>query len=190
MIVARTPVCVPSAMTQPMVISRMSTRVPPDIMWTVDLGQGSVLGEALARDEIGGASNTGRHPEFAGRQQRAAENLRAFLAAEHSRGHIAAYGAAAKATVLFNVFGIDSPLVGYAVDDSPLKVGRRIPGTSIVIHDVGELARREPATVLVTAWNYAEAIARKHESLSARGTRFATPLPTPRFVESQRASES
>src|SRR6266536_594856 len=68
--------------------------------------------------------------------------------------------------------------------------GCLIPGTSIFIHDVGELARREPATVLVTAWNYAEAIARKHESLSAGGTRFATPLPTPRFVESQRASES
>jgi SAM-dependent methyltransferase len=139
--------------------------------------------EALARDEIGSASDTGRHLEFAGHLQRAAENLRAFLTAERSRGHIAAYGAAAKATVLFNVFGIDSPLVDYAVDDSPLKVGRRIPGTSIVIHDVGELARRNPATVLVTAWNYAEAIARKHESLSARGTRFATPLPTPRFVE-------
>jgi hypothetical protein len=85
--------------------------------------------------------------------------------------------------VLFNVFGIDSPLVDYAVDDSPLKAGRRIPGTSIVIHDPGELERREPATVLVTAWNYAGEIARKHESLSARGTKFATPLPVPRFVE-------
>ncbi len=140
--------------------------------------------EALARDDIGRASDTDRYLAFADSLQRAAENLRAFLTAEHSRGHIAAYGAAAKATVLFNIFGIDSPLVGYAVDDSPLKVGHRIPGTSIAIHDVGELVRREPATVLVTAWNYADAIAQKHKSLSARGTKFATPLPAPRFIGS------
>ncbi len=143
----------------------------------------SSVGEALARDEAGGASGTGRYLEFAGRLERAGQDLRAFLAAERSRGPVAAYGAAAKATVLFNLFGIDSPLIDYAVDDSPLKAGRRIPGTSIVIHDPGELARREPATVLVTAWNYAGEIARKHESLSARGTRFATPLPVPRFVD-------
>ena len=81
--------------------------------------------------------------------------LRAVLA---SHGKVVAFGAAAKATTLINELGI-ADYIKFAVDDTPEKQGRFIPGTGIPILNSGILNADD--VVLVTAWNYFDVIAQK-----------------------------
>lgn len=95
---------------------------------------------------------------------------------------IAGYGAPAKGNTLLNYFSIGPETLEYIVDDNPLKQGTLTPGMHIPVVSSDELHKRVPDYLLILAWNYAEAIMKKNESLAARGGRFIIPLPQPRVV--------
>jgi hypothetical protein len=71
------------------------------------------------------------------------------------------YGAPAKLCTLLHATGM-TDRVEYVVDDNPRKVGRYVPGTQIPIRHVAELYERRPKLVMITAWNFADAIKAKH----------------------------
>lgn len=73
-------------------------------------------------------------------------------------GPIIALGATAKACTLIHHFGI-ADFIDYAVDNTPAKQGRYIPGTSIKIYPE---SLPEKATILLTAWNYESVIRDKY----------------------------
>lgn len=83
------------------------------------------------------------------------EAVRAQVAA--AKRPVVVVGAAAKATTLLHHFGLTES-IDYAVDETPQKQGRYIPGTSIQIHPPSVLHEDPEATMLVTAWNYADLI--------------------------------
>lgn len=95
---------------------------------------------------------------------------------------VAAYGAPAKASTLLNYCGIGHELIEYAVDSTPIKQGRYIPGTRIPICHPRTLEGHPPDYVLLLAWNYADAILRQEQPLRERGARFILPFPEPRIV--------
>jgi hypothetical protein len=68
----------------------------------------------------------------------------------------------------------------YVLDDSPLRVGRWLPHVVVPILPSATLDEDQPDACLVTAWNYAHDIRRKHPTY--RGTWFQTfdlePQPT------------
>lgn len=70
-------------------------------------------------------------------------------------GPIVAFGATAKACTLIHHFGL-ADLIDYAVDSTPAKQGRYIPGTAIQIHE--PTAQAMNVTFLLTAWNFEKAI--------------------------------
>lgn len=72
----------------------------------------------------------------------------------HAKGPIVAFGATAKACTLIHHFGL-AEFIDYAVDSTPAKQGRYIPGTRIQIH---EPANVRNVTYLLTAWNYEKEI--------------------------------
>lgn len=72
-------------------------------------------------------------------------------------GIIAGYGAPAKATTLLYYLGV-SDMIDFIVDDSPLKVGKFMPGSHIPIVSQEELYKRKPDYVFILAWNFAESI--------------------------------
>jgi ubiquinone/menaquinone biosynthesis C-methylase UbiE len=88
---------------------------------------------------------------------------------------VAGYGASAKSTTLLNFCDLDTELVQYFVDATPMKWGRYTPGTSIPIVDPTADSRR-PDIYLLTIWNYASQIIRRETSFEGQ---WLVPIPVP-----------
>src|SRR5664280_1780092 len=90
---------------------------------------------------------------------------------------VAAYGAAAKGTVLLNHFGLDHNAIDFVADRSVHKQGLVMPGVGIPILAPVELERRRPDYTLLLAWNFeAEILEQQHNYRAAGGT-FIIPVP-------------
>jgi SAM-dependent methyltransferase len=74
---------------------------------------------------------------------------------------IAAYGAAAKGCVLFNLCGIDANTIDFIVDSTPAKQGKYFPGTGIYIYPPRKLIENQPDYCVILPWNFSEEIMKK-----------------------------
>ena len=90
--------------------------------------------------------------------RRSTPAVRRLLRAE---GPVAAYGASGRACVYLNQMP-ELP-VAFVIDDAPLRRGCFLPGVATPVLGRERLTREPvPRSVLITAWNYAEAIRRQH----------------------------
>ena len=105
------------------------------------------------------------------------------LVEQHSDGLVVAYGAAGRATILFNAVPALAEHVAYVVDESPERVGRLMPGTRVPIVAPDRLAAEPPDVVVLSAWSYAELlVAKVRARVRKRQPSFCVPLPEPRLV--------
>jgi hypothetical protein len=137
----------------------------------------------LAEERALGVGEPGYYRDFAARVWSLRDDLRNVLADAKGGGRtVAAYGAAAKGTVLLNAFGIGSETIDYVVDRSPYKQGRYMPGVHIPIVPVERLAEAMPDLCLLLAWNFADEILAQQHEYRERGGQFIIPVPTPQVV--------
>lgn len=142
-----------------------------------------VIKDLLVREGDLGVATASYYSDFAQRVERLKEETIGRLSDLRSQGRrIAAYGAAAKGTVLCNHLGIDESLVDYVVDRSPYKQGRLVPGVDLPIRDVAVLLEERPDDVLILAWNFADEIIDQQREYLDAGGRFIVPIPTFRSV--------
>jgi hypothetical protein len=85
------------------------------------------------------------------------------------------YGAPAKGATLLNSFKIGSDLVSLAVEKSPLKFGKMIPGVRIPIVDEAQVPR--PDAYLVLSWNFIDEFLIKEADYLRSGGEFIVPVP-------------
>ena len=85
---------------------------------------------------------------------------------------IVGYGAAAKANVLLNYFGIDKKTIDYLVDSTPYKQGRFTPGSHIPIYSEDKIYDTNPDYVIIFAWNFAKEIMDKNRKFKEKGGKF------------------
>ncbi len=79
----------------------------------------------------------------------------------------AAYGASGRASVFLNQLP-DLP-VAWVADDAPLRCGRHVPGRGLPVVPSRRLEEEpRPASVLITAWNYRQAIQARHPGFAGR----------------------
>jgi hypothetical protein len=109
-------------------------------------------------------------------------DLRALLTETRKRSSIAGYGAPAKGNTLLNYCGIDTSLVDFIVDRSPLKHGLLTPGTHIPVEPPERLLASGVKETLLLAWNFADEILRQQADYRSSGGRFIIPIPAPRVV--------
>jgi hypothetical protein len=102
----------------------------------------------------------------------------ALVDERHRQGaRLAAYGAAAKGTVLLNHFGIDHASIEFVVDRNEHKHGWLMPGVGIPICPTERLVEDQPDDVLLLAWNFAGEIIGQQAAYLEAGGRFIVPVP-------------
>ncbi|MEE2767713.1 MAG: class I SAM-dependent methyltransferase [Actinomycetota bacterium] len=115
---------------------------------------------------------------FQERTDRIARDLLEFLLqAARNNKQVAGYGAAAKGNTLLNFVGVRSNLLPYVVDNNPMKQGRYLPGSGILIVDEQRIADDQPEYVLVLPWNIRAEIAHRLESLDGWSGSVVTAVP-------------
>jgi SAM-dependent methyltransferase len=120
---------------------------------------------------------------FGERVERLSAELLSLLRGLRAEGaSIAAYGAAAKGTILLNHVGIDGSLVDFVVDRNPHKQGLHMPGVHLPIRPPEALLEERPDYLLLLAWNYREEIMRQQDEYRRLGGRFVVPVPVPEVV--------
>lgn len=143
----------------------------------------------IIREEIKkGLNKEKTYKEFAKKIEANKEDLTKLLDNLKEQGKmIVGYGAPAKGNTLLNYFGINSKILDYIVDDSPLKQGLFTPGTHIQVVSSEKLNRStRPDYILVLAWNFAGPIMDKLTSFSESGGKFIVPVPTPTVISDKR----
>jgi len=141
------------------------------------------VGELLADEKDAGLLDIGYYEQFATDVAALGKQLRGLVASLRADGQrVAAYGAAAKGTVLLNTFGIGADVIEFVADRNPLKHGRLMPGVRIPIRPAEAVVEAMPDVVLLLVWNFADEVVAQQVEYVERGGRFLVPLPEPRFV--------
>lgn len=126
------------------------------------------------------------YSRFAKRVQNSKKELLELLQRLKKRGIcIIGYGASGRATILMNFCRIDSELIDYVVDDSPVKQGFFTPGTHLPIKAWPSDETEWPDYVLLFAWSFLDEIKKKRFDYLREGGKFVVPLPKVRVVSVQ-----
>jgi SAM-dependent methyltransferase len=134
----------------------------------------------LAEDEAAGLTELDFYRDFGHRVRRVQGQLKDLLDALKMGGNrIAAYGAAAKGTILLNSSGIGADIIDFVADLSPHKQGMFLPGVRIPITPPERILEEMPDYVLLLAWNLKDEIMKQQSEYLERGGRFIVPIPRP-----------
>lgn len=91
---------------------------------------------------------------------------------------IFAYGAAAKGNTLLNsIPHITERLVVDAIDRSPYKQGKYLPGIHLRIHEEAHIREWKPRYILILPWNLKDEIMNQLSYIREWGGRFIIPIP-------------
>lgn len=137
----------------------------------------------LAEERAIGLDRHAFYTGFAERVARLRSDLRALLTELKSEGKkIAAYGAAAKGTILLNYCGLGRELLLWVADKNPFKQGRWVPGVRLPVVAPSRILEDRPDYLLILPWNIEAEIVAQERAYREAGGRFVVPLPSPRIV--------
>jgi len=112
------------------------------------------------------------------------EKMRALIGNVKGEGkRVAAYGAAAKGTIMLNYLGLNNRNVEYVVDKNVHKQGKYMPGVKVPIHEPERLMGDKPDYVVILPWNFRDEIVRQQQDFLSNGGRFIVPIPNLEIVE-------
>jgi SAM-dependent methyltransferase len=134
----------------------------------------------LMEDRAAGLTGFDYFRDFGRRVAWLQRHLRFLLSELRAGGkRIAAYGAAAKGTVLLNSSGIGPDIIDFVADRSPHKQGLLMPGVHIPISAPERIVQEMPHYVLLLAWNVRNEVLKQETEFLERGGRFIVPIPHP-----------
>jgi 2-polyprenyl-3-methyl-5-hydroxy-6-metoxy-1,4-benzoquinol methylase len=140
----------------------------------------AALREFRQREAAAGLDGDSAYDAFAERVKATKRDLLKLLIGLKEQGlSIVAYGAPAKGVTLLNYCGIGRDFLDYAVDRSPQKQGRLLPGVALPVHAPERIFETRPDRVLILPWNLKDEIIGKMSGIRDWGGRFVLPLPEP-----------
>lgn len=146
--------------------------------------QPSAAVQSLLDEEAAwGVDQIGFYLDFGRRVKQIKRTLCSMLKSLKGDGkRVAAYGAAAKGTVLLNYCGIGKDFIEFVVDRSPYKQGRYMPGVHLPIYSPSQLLEEMPDYTLLLAWNFADEILKQQAEYLRRGGKFIIPIPEVKVI--------
>jgi nucleoside-diphosphate-sugar epimerase/SAM-dependent methyltransferase len=138
-----------------------------------------VVGAILAEERELGMDTYAFYAGFADRVARFRSDARALIGALKADGkRIAAYGAAAKGTIMLNYLGLDDRTIDYVVDKNTHKHGKYMPGVGLRVCDPARLIDDRPDYVMILPWNFRQEIIAEQRPYRDGGGQFIVPIPT------------
>ena len=135
--------------------------------------------EALRREEAGLAlDQAAPYDEFAFWAERIKNDVVSFVR-EQVRGgkRVYVYGASTKGNTVLQYYGLDSSLIGAAVERNPDKWGRVTVGTRIPIISEEQARAEHPEFFLVLPWHFLREFQQREWAYLRSGGRFIVPAP-------------
>jgi hypothetical protein len=134
--------------------------------------------DILAEERALGLTNYAYFGRFGERVLQFREKARRVIGGLKSEGNrIAAYGAAAKGTIMLNFLGLDNRVIDYVVDRNTHKHGKYMPGVRLRIGDPEILLSDRPDYVLILPWNFRDEIIRQQGAFLSAGGKFLVTVP-------------
>lgn len=141
------------------------------------------LKKLLAEEKEVGIDELQYYQDFASRVQVIRSELSQLVGKLRAEGkRVAAYGAAAKGTIMLNGAGLNSESIEYVVDRNVHKHGWFMPGVHVEILEVEKLLEDQPDYVVLLPWNFADEILEQQTEFRKRGGKFIVPVPSVRIV--------
>ncbi len=123
------------------------------------------------------------YKDFGRRVEQIGEKMRQLLIELKAKGNrIAAYGAAAKGTVMLNYVKIGTETIDFVVDRNIHKQGKYMPGVQIPIGPPERLIEEMPDHTVLLPWNFSKEILAQQADYRTRGGKFIIPIPKPEIV--------
>jgi len=139
--------------------------------------------EILAQEQNLGLDGLDYYEHFSVKVQAVQKTLKELIGRLKNQGNsIAAYGAAAKGTIMLNYVGADTRSIDFVVDRNTHKQGKYMPGVHLEISDPQRLLQEQPDYVVLLTWNFKDEILAQQAEYRNRGGQFILPIPEPTIV--------
>jgi len=148
----------------------------------------------LEKERESGADDIGYYESFGHKVETIRRRMRSLINDLKADGkRIAAYGAAAKGTIMLNYIGAGPEEIEFVVDRNVHKQGKYMPGMHIPICDPVRLMEDRPDYVIILPWNFKDEmiilpwnfkdeILAQQAAFRDQGGKFIIPIPQPVIV--------
>jgi SAM-dependent methyltransferase len=137
----------------------------------------------LTQEQQLGVDKFEYYQDFGDKIQSIRKQMRKLLHGLKAEGKtIAAYGAAAKGSIMLDFIGTGPDVIDYVVDRNIHKQGKYMPGLHIPVCDPSRLAEDLPDYVVILPWNFKDEILSQQAKFRDRGGKFVIPIPKPVIV--------
>ena len=136
----------------------------------------------IKNENLMGLNKISTFKKFSLKVKKSKQNLNRLLSKIKSDGKkIYAYGATSKSTTIFNYCNIDSKLISFYFDNTPIKQNKLSPGMHIPVLGFDKL-KQFPDYFFLSAWNHSREILQKEKKFKKNGGKWITHVPNVKII--------
>jgi SAM-dependent methyltransferase len=142
-----------------------------------------IVKDMLADEKQQGVDTPEYYKDFSLRVRITRQKIQQLLSELKWHGKkVAAYGAAAKGTIMLNYIGAGPETIDYVVDRNIHKQGKYMPGIRLPICEPERIVEEMPDYVMILPWNFKDEIMSQQHEYHEKGGKFIVPIPEPQIV--------